>query len=241
MRALICALLVLLAWTGCSSPPCTPGALLECSCPEDTFGTRVCDTEGRGYGACRCGSSSGGGGGLQGTEGPPGPSGPPGKPGPAGPAGAAGGAGYSSGSRIRAKLLTTADGASMSSGWFDAELGLDCFPARTSDGVRRCIPTVQIPVGIYYADDTCSTPVGTIASGCTPPPYALEGTSSCGQSTYVVRSTKGLRAGANVFIKLAGGGCQATTLSAGTSAVNVGGPVAPTTFVEVSETFVPEP
>lgn len=83
--------------------------------------------------------------------------------GPVGPAGAEGPAGYSplaSGTRIKARVGTTADGAKMFLGWFDAERGVDCEFLKAADGQTRCLPVgPSVQAGKLFSDSACTTPV----------------------------------------------------------------------------------
>jgi len=68
---------------------------------------------------------------------------------------------YKSGSRIKAKVLKTADGSQAFMGWYDTELETDCYAYdyyRAEDGKIRYLPTdrVQVdPNNNYYADGAC--------------------------------------------------------------------------------------
>jgi hypothetical protein len=62
---------------------------------------------------------------------------------------------YQSGSRIKAKVLTTPDGAKSFETWYDAQLQVDCSPVQTFDGQTRCIPTGGYTYG-YWSDPGCT-------------------------------------------------------------------------------------
>lgn len=95
-------------------------------------------------------------------EGPPGPAGPKGDPGAVGPAGPAGGSTVKSGTRLKARVARSDDGASQFLGWWDSELGMRC--ARNSSLGRdpeRCFPSVLIGAlvdgdDVYFADSACT-------------------------------------------------------------------------------------
>lgn len=56
---------------------------------------------------------------------------------------------YKSGTRIRARVGSTTDGAQMWMGWHDTDLDIDCAFRNTSDGRMRCVPTVTGWVPIF--------------------------------------------------------------------------------------------
>jgi hypothetical protein len=64
---------------------------------------------------------------------------------------------WTSGKRLRARLLDAGGGARSFLGFFDAELGVNCDFAKAEDGVWRCVPSV--PSSIRYADAACSIPI----------------------------------------------------------------------------------
>ena len=91
--------------------------------------------------------------------------------GPQGPEGQQGPAGYSalaSGTRIKARVGTTPDGAKLFIGWHDAELGEACSFRTAADGKTRCLPDVYdstassspvAPGSRYFSDPGCTTEV----------------------------------------------------------------------------------
>src|SRR4051794_20521888 len=92
-----------------------------------------------------------------------------------------GGPDYASGTRLRAKVYASADGARQWHGWFDQQLQTDCAVTIAEDGVLRCVPS-----GAYYSSDTfadsaCTVPVATGFPACeTPPTYVVQqATSGC--------------------------------------------------------------
>lgn len=97
--------------------------------------------------------------------------------GPQGPEGPQGPAGYSalaSGTRIKARVGTTPDGAKLFLGWHDAELGVDCEFLKASDGLTRCLPVGPVvQAGTLFADSSCSKPVVRLELGVSEPPPAF--------------------------------------------------------------------
>lgn len=67
-----------------------------------------------------------------------------------------------SGTRIRARIATTPDGAQAHLGWFDTELNVTCWM-----GEEKCMPPMAYSTNVY-ADIDCTVPlafVGTCATG----------------------------------------------------------------------------
>lgn len=82
---------------------------------------------------------------------------------------------YKSGSRIKAKVLKTADGAQGFAGWYDVELETDCYFRTTKDGKTRATPAsamyfVETPD--YYSDSNCTKRI-----------YHVSGTRECPYDT----------------------------------------------------------
>lgn len=66
---------------------------------------------------------------------------------------------YVSGSRLRAVIGETPDGAKEFLGWHDKELNIRCFFLwKTADGTERCLPS-DLLHSVYYEDSACSKPV----------------------------------------------------------------------------------
>jgi hypothetical protein len=95
---------------------------------------------------------------------------------------------YLSGSRIRARVLSTPDGAQQFVGWHDNMLNIDCSFLPAPDSTLRCLPAGTIAsAASYYSDMHCTSPVGLLTSdaGCTPAYAQVTATTSasCG-ATY---------------------------------------------------------
>jgi hypothetical protein len=72
-----------------------------------------------------------------------------------------------SGTRIKARMLSTADGAKMRVGWFDSSLGMPCSFAHAGDGKLRCIPDLnrdQSAIRVIYDNKNCAGDAIAIAS-----------------------------------------------------------------------------
>lgn len=75
-----------------------------------------------------------------------------------------------SGDRLKARWLTTPDGARQFVGWRDTDLGIDCVPRRHEDGSLRCLPlSVAGPAYLMGAD--CDQRVSR---------FLIAGDTSCG-------------------------------------------------------------
>jgi hypothetical protein len=106
-----------------------------------------------------------------GGAGEPGAVGPDGQPAP-GASGAAPNAGpvkealaQTSGTRIKAKRIVSADGATQFRGWYDAELGKECgFNKMCGTNEYRCLAIRSaFPTG-YYGDSACTKPVYSLST-----------------------------------------------------------------------------
>jgi hypothetical protein len=64
---------------------------------------------------------------------------------------------YTSGARLRARLLDAGGGAVSFQGWHDRDLEIECVFATASDGVLRCLP--EAPAWVAYANADCTAPV----------------------------------------------------------------------------------
>jgi len=123
------------------------------------------------------GSGGTGGGGTGGTGG--GGSGGGGTGGMGG-GGSGGTPDYVSGSRIKARVQSTADGAKGFAGFYDSQLGVPCAFNHAADDTLRCLPNTYAYVASYFSDSGCSTPLAYASFGCAVT-YAQKGetSSSC--------------------------------------------------------------
>jgi hypothetical protein len=112
----------------------------------------------------------------QGPQGPAGPKGEPGASGPEGPRGPQGDAGVQgppgdggvvSGTRLKVLegRILGEDGSRLPNAgvqFYDSLLGVYCYPARATDGERRCLPVDAESATTYpgyFTDATCTTPM----------------------------------------------------------------------------------
>ncbi len=130
-----------------------------------------------------------------------------------------------SGTRLKQKVISTADGASGFNGWYDTMLNMDCTFMVAADQQYRCMPFASIDFqNTVYGDATCSQqPLITMAAtgGCgTPQPYVYSTTnvSSCivigglnrGQTVLHGYAIGAVYTGTTVFSK-SSGTCQTAT------------------------------
>jgi hypothetical protein len=132
-----------------------------------------CGNMGSGSGA---GGSAGGGGGGSGGGSAGGGSG---GTGGGGSGGSGGEPDYVSGSRIKARTISTTDGARAFAGFYDSTLATACSFGRAADDAVRCLPTSTAYAGTYFSDSGCAVPLA-YSAGCADA-YAVraETTNSC--------------------------------------------------------------
>jgi hypothetical protein len=186
------------------------------------------------------GASGGtGGGGTGGTGG-----------GGGGTGGTGGGSGaapdYASGTRIKARVQSTADGAKAFAGFYDTSLSTACAFNRAADDTLRCLPTTYAYAGVYFGDSGCTTPIAYSSFGCAPA-YAqrAETVSSCVDIGYYstnarqrIYSITGAYGGAMVWSGMPGA-CNGSTTPATLSFYTLGSEVAASTFAAGSVDIAP--
>lgn len=80
--------------------------------------------------------------------------------------------GYASGSRLRARVRSSAPGARQLVGWRDTKLGVDCTFTTAEDGALRCIPG---GTEVLFLDELCQKPIAVVSAACGgsgPPAFA---------------------------------------------------------------------
>jgi hypothetical protein len=140
-----------------------------------------------------------------------------------------------SGSRIKMKVLASGDGAKFQQGWVDSQRNNeDCNWQVASDGMTRCLPTSVAYSSGYFADASCTQPVGYAAKGCTAPAYiSVFPATSCtttGPSIYVRGA-----AVSTAYVK-SGTTCTATQLGLTYDLWAAGAAVAATSFQSATVT-----
>lgn len=120
---------------------------------------------------------------------------------------------YKSGSRIKAKVMTTEDGAQAFMGWYDTVLEIDCSMGLVADdGNSRCLPIYLIVYDMgYFSDSGCLNPLywtGKSLACDEPSPEWLTFQSAwCGGGYYSVYRDGRVYVGSTVFQKGVDGSC----------------------------------
>jgi hypothetical protein len=83
-----------------------------------------------------------------------------------------------SGTRLKVQYYAGSDGSQQVAGMFDSQLNVQCFFSKASDGKTRCLPgpdpnTVTIYTEGYFADASCTQPLGVSAGQCAPAPNVI--------------------------------------------------------------------
>lgn len=119
---------------------------------------------------------------------------------------------YTSGSRLRARVVDAGGQARSFVGWFDSTLGIDCVSTPVSGEPNRCLPP-RIDA-VVYLDDACTEAAASLpaVSGEEVPPFVVEehaGDQLCGSFRgWVVGAEQTV---ATVYERGPGGVCTAVT------------------------------
>lgn len=140
------------------------------------------------------------------------------------------------GSRLRARYLVGDDGSRSFVGWYDSQLGANCWHVPAADGKQRCLP-IYGPIfssfNTDFVDAACSQPA-IKSAGCIPPAYARASTSlpACGGSGFSVYK---IGAKAQALYSKSGNACASVSLPPGQDVYSVGPEIVPATFVAAQE------
>jgi len=144
-----------------------------------------------------------------------------------------------SGTRLKVRILKSADGAMTPWGFFDSALGTDCSALTATDGQLRCLP-LGASTGQFFADASCTIPAAIGPSGTK---FATVGSTTpagcaLGTTSFAIYKTGDAVAVASLFQKSADK-CAPIDSSYSkiygcASAFTVGAEVAPTEFVALS-------
>lgn len=146
--------------------------------------------------------------------------------------------GYASGSRLKARKLTGADGSEQYIGWYDSERGENCSFRVAADGVTRCLPEAR--EANYWLDSSCTmTPVYKAVKGggaklCGELPPYISVTDPCSGATTIYTGNVQLNAQSPIFVK---GDTCSDFGTAGSNGISfqVGAEVAPESFAAATE------
>jgi len=148
-----------------------------------------------------------------------------------------------SGTRIKLQGVETSEGTFLYDAPFDSKLGSVCYPARTEDGVLRCIPSVQASV-TTFADASCTMPLAnTTKNSCATKPtlgvrYISSATDHC-DTRYAVYTLGALVNVAKVYTMNVGVGCVQYDASADQDYYAVAAPIAATDLVTFTDGIAP--
>jgi len=145
---------------------------------------------------------------------------------------------YQSGTRIKAKTLTTPDGAKSFETWFDSQLGANCGPQQAADGQQRCLPS-GLFAGTYWSDSDCTQPLAMNYCTSPAPQFVLLSKvagSGCSAtySGYHVFPVGASYTG-TIYIGTGPGVCSTTTPPAIELFYSLGSEMDPSTFVAWTE------
>lgn len=68
-----------------------------------------------------------------------------------------------SGTRLRARFMTSSDGAKAFYGWYDTQLRVNCSVMLAGDGQQRCLPSTAAFLSSYFADAACTTQLAQVS------------------------------------------------------------------------------
>lgn len=144
--------------------------------------------------------------------------------------------GWTSGSRLRARVWRSPDGARAFIGWHDLQLGVDCTLELAADGVIRCLP-VTTNGAIAYLDATCTTPILLTPSNEPIPRFANQrvAVDECRDGIFTFSTGSALEPRpATHYVDVGGGDCREMADEPTVEYFAIE-PAASETFVEVEE------
>jgi hypothetical protein len=122
-------------------------------------------------------------------------------------------------------------------GWRDTQLDLDCTFLRATDGKTRCLPGAIVG-GHYFSDAACTQRLALVlGADCVPPSYVavyLQAPQACSVYFYEIAQVTGAYSGM-IYNNLSG--CTSQSVPTGYTILQIGTPVVPNTFVEMTETI----
>jgi len=140
---------------------------------------------------------------------------------------------YQSGTRLRARVWVSADGAKIFHGFYDTQLKTACTVTIAEDGLPRCLPA-RDHGALYYSDAACTKAVTVVFDDCAAP-YVGAQSGTCGTT---FRATTATTSSATTLYDNASGSCA--VISVASKALFEAGPkLAPTGFVKATRTREP--
>lgn len=140
---------------------------------------------------------------------------------------------YQSGTRLRAQLWVSADGAKIIHGFYDTQLKTACAVTTAEDGSFRCLPT-RAHGSLYYSDAACTKAVTAVFDDCAAP-YVGGLAGTCGLAFHASTATTST---ATTLYDDASGSCAVVSVTP--KALFEAGPkLAPAGFVKATRTREP--
>lgn len=123
--------------------------------------------------------------------------------------------------KVQQRFYESSDGARMFAGFYDNDLGSDCFFVQdAAKSSAKCVPS-SVGANTYYGDAACTLPRTQFRRGCVVPKYTTRITRSCSYvSTIPEIYLTGPLTGGTLYTNF--GTCTATTPAADQSYYSVG-------------------
>lgn len=139
------------------------------------------------------------------------------------------GGGYESGTRIKERYLTGADGSRVHYGWYDTEKEVECIWRPVSGGIR-CIP-LGLSFANYYGDAACTQRLALAQTCSQAPAYAVQIT-ACNDDANVF--PVGAQITPALFYLMSGNSCVNIAAPQGFDAYVLGAQIPDTDFVSAT-------
>lgn len=139
-----------------------------------------------------------------------------------------------SGSRLKAQVVTGADGSKAFTGLFDTQTKQECAYANAADGSYRCLPSgiKAVAATSFFNDAKCTQPILNVPAGCTAPAFVSTVSASCGNTQFHIFPTgKSFMLPMTIYLAEAGKCNAVPTKNAMGTWYEVGAELAPSTFV----------
>lgn len=149
-------------------------------------------------------------------------------------------AGFTSGSRLRARVYTGADGAEQLAGFYDQQLGSNCTVGPASDGSLRCLPGGYLNAG-YFRDAGCTQRAALAPKPCvladTYARVSLAYNGSCSEPRTQIFPIGSATSAANLYSGTPGSCSGPINLSGSYDAFALGAELPPSAMVAITETI----
>lgn len=140
------------------------------------------------------------------------------------------------GTRLKARVISGADGSKAYPGMFDSQLGANCVYVQSEDGKLRCLPLEGAATDSgYFVDPSCSESAFVADKGCSPKfGYKITGGAACSGYFYKIMAVTAYSP-TTIYMKN-GNNCVSSAPSNGSSYFRSSA-MAASSFVEGSESF----